>query len=180
MALLLLGVALVVGLLLWRCPSAILWCVWAVYVDAVDAVSEGWSRAHICIEQLKAVQPSTAHRDAARSIVAVILILWIVASVFDSAPSVVFDASRHAVGAAPHAVGLSSPASTTLGIAVSQRVRRVSNELSTIAAAIVGSELSDVSVAPEHRQVPKSLPGNVDECRHVSLCHTGKALIRVT
>jgi hypothetical protein len=58
------------GLLLRRGPSAVLWRVWAVVVDAINRVCGSGLRAHVGVEVLE-VQPSVTDRDAASPIVSV-------------------------------------------------------------------------------------------------------------
>ena len=70
-------------------PPAILRRVTAVIVAAVERLVFR-SRAHVSVEVFKTFQPTLAHRNAATSIVGIVLSVSVVASLFHTRPDVVF------------------------------------------------------------------------------------------
>jgi hypothetical protein len=117
-------------LLLKACsPSAVLWSIGAIVVDAVKRVSRRRSRPHIGVERREVVRPSVAHRDAASAIGCPsigVVCAWILAALFHAPPDAVFGGRRAVMG--------STPASTTRHTAVSQARTFSYDECATVAS----------------------------------------------
>jgi hypothetical protein len=67
------------------CPDAVVRLVAAVIVDALKRVL-GWARPHVCDEVIKG-EPAIAHGNATSSVVAVIPVRWILATLFHAVPN---------------------------------------------------------------------------------------------
>lgn len=83
-------VAPVVGLFKKGRPSAIVWLIVAIIVDAIYRMFGGRARSHIRIERLVGFKPSFANADTAAAITTPILALSVCTSGNHFAPNVVF------------------------------------------------------------------------------------------
>lgn len=111
----------VVGLLKFSRPTAIVGCVVAVVVLAVQGVFGAWSRTHVGVEVFKGVHPAVANPDAPTSISVVSLILGLDNPGLHATPNKIFCALRHTMGSAscPHGSSATG-ASTTNGVSSCQ------------------------------------------------------------
>jgi hypothetical protein len=89
--------AAVCGLLLRRCPTAVLGRVRTIVIDAINRMADGRSFAHVLEECLEAITPAIAYCNSARAIFGIIASTRIQAAVLESLPSRVFNRVRHAV-----------------------------------------------------------------------------------
>src|SRR5690348_4544857 len=87
--------ASIVGLLLRRGPSAILWRIVPVIVDAVDA-STWRSHAHVTDKVLEH-HPAVAHADAAPSVVLERWMFFVIAALLHLLPCAILPRLTHAV-----------------------------------------------------------------------------------
>lgn len=73
------------GLLSRGCPPAVQWFVIPIGIYALKAVPK-WSRTHIIAEQFKGTQPSLAYFNPTATIVVIVSLVFISASLFHAAP----------------------------------------------------------------------------------------------
>jgi hypothetical protein len=90
--------ALILALLLHRCPAAIRRFVIAVHVDAVNRMCVRRARPHVGVERGEVSAPSVAHAYTAPTVVAIRLVHDSIASRLHFLPSVVFDRVLKTVG----------------------------------------------------------------------------------
>jgi hypothetical protein len=93
-------IASIAALLLRRCPPAIAWSVIAVDVDPVNAVIGRGARPHVRDECREIALPVFAHANTATAVVGILAVLFVVATLFRSAPAPVA-ASEGAVDRVP-------------------------------------------------------------------------------
>ena|SRR3990167_4516707 len=77
-------------------PTAILWSVRPVVVDAFNRMNRRWARSHVGKERFERCRPLRAHRNAAATIVAIVLSFRIT----DAGLSLIPDTSFRSVGIA--------------------------------------------------------------------------------
>jgi hypothetical protein len=78
------------GLLFCRCPSAIIWAVWAAHIrPTIQRMLWAWPQAHIEQKQAEIV-PSLANLNPSTAIILVLLQSWIVASAPHQFPDFIF------------------------------------------------------------------------------------------
>lgn len=87
----------VVGLGFWCRPSAVLWCVVAIVVDAVETVTGRRLRSHVLDEVLERSLPSLADFDSAPPIAVVVRAFLVGAPVDHAVPADVFRGSVQAM-----------------------------------------------------------------------------------
>jgi hypothetical protein len=91
--------AAAIVILLGACrPSAIVRCVVAIGVDAINGMMRTWSAAHIGKEVLKTVLPSVANSNTAAAIIGVPDVRWGIASGFHGNPRAIFGGPGTTVG----------------------------------------------------------------------------------
>ena len=89
--------ALIVVLLTFCRPIAIVWLVASVVVSSLYCVHSRWSWPHIRVKSLEALHPSIAYRNAASAILDVVRIFRICASLAHGRPGSIFTAFRHSM-----------------------------------------------------------------------------------
>lgn len=92
------GLAPVVGLLRWGCPSAILRCVGSVIVSTVDGVPRRWLWPHVREKVSKRVCPPCGHPNPAPSVSGVLRIVGVGATLNHARPRFVLAGVAHPVG----------------------------------------------------------------------------------
>lgn len=90
-------VSLVNALFLSCRPPAIFWRVWAVVVNALNAVFMTWSTTDVRNEVFKRLFPSLTNKNPSSSIVFIRLVSWVFASFPHVHPRDMFRAARHPV-----------------------------------------------------------------------------------
>lgn len=90
-------IALVVGLLCRRGPSAIVRPIVAVCVDAVNRIVASWAWPHVGVEVIKRFTPTVAHLHTSFAIKVVLRIVWVGASLVHVAPRLIFWRAGHAM-----------------------------------------------------------------------------------
>lgn len=80
----------VLHLFTMSCPSAIFWRIWAIIIYAVNSMFRRQSSPHVSQEGLKRFLPSLTNLDATTTIIGIVVSLWVITSLFHSAPYVVF------------------------------------------------------------------------------------------
>lgn len=92
-------------------PAAVSWSVWAIVIDAVNAVSRRWPRPHVSRKRLEVV-PLRAHGDASPTVRRVGDVRGAVAALMHAAPLAVERSAGHAVFGAGLSESLFGYAST--------------------------------------------------------------------
>lgn len=87
-------------------PSAVVGCVRAVAIDAVNRVFRGWAPAHVGQEVLERLAPAVTNRDASSAVAVVVLGVWIKATFAKVTPRAIFRAAIRA--SAPVAMRLAA------------------------------------------------------------------------
>lgn len=164
----------VAGLLLPGTPLAVFWRIVAVVVDAVNTVAY-WRIAHVLVERLKGVAPPFADSYPASPVVLVAAAVWVMTSLFHTAPDIVYVA----VGSAVCGQLLFSYAPTASGFAAASKVPRY-HFLDRPAVTYDSPERTHVlaSVGTRDKQSSESLAGEVDEVMSASYASTALGLPR--
>jgi hypothetical protein len=143
-------------------PSAIGWLVVSAWVNSVDAMLAVRFHAHIGKEVFKRTCPSIAHRNAGTSIVSILSIIWVSASLQHCPPAVVLGASPSFSGVAvsrhPFNTNLPAEASAASSFSASQLGRHDSFFGSARASAIPCRLFADVFGSADNCQSSKDLP----------------------
>ena len=100
----------VFSLFLTGCPTAISWLVVSVVVDSIYRFT-GWPASHIGVEIFE-TSPTYANLDAAPSVVLVLGVVWVAATIFHGFPSFVFRSANTSVSAFAISTQCVSQAST--------------------------------------------------------------------
>lgn len=160
-------IALIVGLLAPRRPSAVVLVVAPTGIDAVDRVPVG-AGTHVCKEVLKAVAPSPANRDATPTVLSKPLVTWVVATRLHRNPRGIFRrASRQgfvAVGRFHGSRRLYPQATAATGITTPQAAPVNAANCPAPAPTCPSATRGDVS--PDNVPAPKRLSGEIDEFSH--------------
>lgn len=106
-------------LLFWCGPSAILWRVRTVVVDAVQRCTS-WPRPPITEKRLKRITPLSAHVDTTATVVGEVLMARPLASLLGRLPRVIFDCLLSWMRGAVAPLRVSVQTSTTSGVSGSQ------------------------------------------------------------
>ncbi len=148
-------------------PAAIGWLVIAIIVYSVDAVSGGWSWAHVGKESLERFQPAVADLDTSAAISVESFVVWIPTPCEHCFPDVMFRPAAHPVrGSILSKLSreFSFLAAATNGIAVSECVGDDHFLHAAITPAFpVGPIPSALFVESEDYQLAESPPGQIFE-----------------
>jgi len=144
-------------------PSAIGWFVVSAWVNSVNAMLAMRLHAHISNEVFKRARPSIAYGNADTSIVSILSIIWVSASLQHCPPAVVLSASPSFSGVAvsrhPFDTNLPAEASAASSFSASQLGRHDSFFDSARALAIPCRLFADIFGAAGNCQSSKNLPG---------------------
>lgn len=158
----------VVGLFGIRRPLAVVRRVWAVVVDAFEAVVRPRPRTHVSKECCKAVLPPIAYSNPAPSISLKGAVLGVIAALFHSHPCVVFGRVRAAVCGDRFHELLAAVASARLRFARTQELA-CSGDFDPAIAAAEPQRLAVLrpSVALQNNETTKALADHVNRV----VCH---------
>lgn len=169
------------------CPSAILWRVWTVVVDTVDAIERAfvflssiWASPHVLKKCFKRILPSIAYRYAATAVVLPIVVFRITAYLFDSSPRGPFWRICEAVRGfpLPH---VSAKTATTFRFASPKQARIDELNSSALTAAFPCAQLRSASLSWRFIKDSKSseyLSAPVYSSLHFSERYHGMPLLR--
>ena len=143
------------------CPSAISRFVVSVRINAVNTVLRSGLTTHVFKKTFKRVSPSLTDAYSPASIVFVLFVVWVSASLQHRSPAIVFGASPTFVGVAmcDHSCNryLSAKAPATFGFSAAKLRGHDDFFRSTIANAIPCGLLSDVCSSIDCSEPSKSL-----------------------
>ena len=151
----------VVCLLSRACPSAVLWRIRTIVVNAVNRIARAWARSHISIEGGEVRFPAVTHNNSAPAIVVICAMIRIVASGFHANPYLVFRELGQAVFRDCIREGISPETAAALGVPTSQVAAANLNCSTAITATKPNGSAFVAFNIFENKQLAESLTANV-------------------
>lgn len=155
-------IAFVVRLLNIIRPSAVLWRVWPIVVDALNRVLWRWSLPHVGVEVLKGIEPAFTHDNASPAVTRIRRDVGISATRLDVRPTAILRSVDHAVCGIGGACGFTYKATAASSMPAAQVSTCCDNLSSAITNAAPDSASRSVTMrVSQHNKPGKALPANV-------------------